>query len=99
MVELFPSVRQSLEKIAAERRAQNQQRMQTELDVPIDQFLAQGLMEAQSLLVLDLQKCTRCDACVNACSHAHHGVTRLIRYGLRFDQYLVAASCRQFRDP
>jgi CRP-like cAMP-binding protein/Fe-S-cluster-containing dehydrogenase component len=99
MVELFPSVRQSLEKIAAERRAQNQQRMQTELDVPIDQFLAQGLMEAQSLLVLDLQKCTRCDACVNACADAHDGVTRLIRDGLRFDQYLVATSCRQCRDP
>src|SRR6266404_427506 len=99
MVELFPSVRQSLEKIAAERRAQNQQRMQTELDVPIDQFLAQGLMEAQSLLVLDLQKYTRCDACVNACADAHDGVTRLIRDGLRFDQYLVATSCRQCRDP
>jgi len=49
--------------------------------------------------VLDLQKCTRCDACVNACADAHDGVTRLIRDGLRFDQYLVATSCRQCRDP
>src|SRR5260370_22546536 len=99
MVELFPSVRQSLDEIAAERRTQNQQRIQTELDVPIDQFLTAGVMEAQSLLVLDLQKCTRCDACVNACADAHDGVTRLIRDGLRFDQYLVATSCRQCRDP
>ena len=29
--------------------------------MPLDSFLAQGLMEAQSLLVLDLEKCTRCD--------------------------------------
>ena len=99
MVGLFPSVREGLEKIAAERRAQNHQRIQRELDVPLDQFLAQGLMEAQSLLVLDLQKCTRCDACVNACADAHDGVTRLIRDGLRFEQYLVATSCRQCRDP
>src|SRR5437899_8041370 len=56
-------------------------------------------MEAQSLLILDLQNCTRCDACVNACADAHDGVTRLVRDGLRFDQYLVATSCRQCRDP
>ena len=42
-------------------------------------------MEAQSLLVLDLEKCTRCDACVRACADAHDGVTRLIREGLRFE--------------
>ncbi len=56
-------------------------------------------MEAQSLLVLDLEKCTRCDQCVRACADAHDGVTRLIREGLRFDKYLVATSCRQCRDP
>ena len=99
MVERFPSVRQGLEAVAEERRAANQQRMQTVRSVPIDQFLSQGLMEAQSLLILDLQNCTRCDACVNACADAHDGVTRLVREGLRFDQYLVATSCRQCRDP
>ena len=99
MVERFPGVRQGLEAVAAERRAQNQQRMQMVHSVPIDQFLSQGLMEAQSLLILDLQNCTRCDACVNACADAHDGVTRLVREGLRFGQYLVATSCRQCRDP
>src|SRR5213080_2602617 len=99
MVARFPSVRTGLEAVAAERRAANQQRMQMVHNVPIDQFLWQGLMEAQSLLILDLQNCTRCDACVNACADAHDGITRLIRDGLRFDQYLVATSCRQCRDP
>ena len=99
MVERFPTVRHGLEAVAEERRAANAQRMQMTHSVPIDQFLSQGLMEAQSLLVLDLEKCTRCDACVNACADAHDGVTRLVRDGLRFDQYLVATSCRQCRDP
>ena len=99
MVSRFPSVRAGLEAIAAERSAANQQRMQMVHSVPIDQFLSQGLMEAQSLLILDLQNCTRCDACVNACADAHDGVTRLVRDGLRFDRYLVATSCRQCRDP
>ena len=99
MIERFPSVRQGLQAVATERLAQNHQRMKMVESVPIDQFLSQGLMEAQSLLILDLQKCTRCDACVNACADAHDGVTRLIRDGLRFDQFLVATSCRQCRDP
>src|SRR5579863_4781313 len=99
MVERFPSVRRGLEAVAEERRSANAQRMQMVHSVPIDHFLSQGLMEAQSLLVLDLQNCTRCDACVNACADAHDGVTRLVRDGLRFDHYLVATSCRQCRDP
>lgn len=99
MVERFPNVRRGLEAVAEERRSANTQRMQMVHSVPIDQFLSQGLMEAQSLLVLDLQNCTRCDACVNACADAHDGVTRLVRDGLRFDHYLVATSCRQCRDP
>ncbi len=99
MIERFPEVRRGLEAAAEERRAQNRQRMETVQGVPIDKFLSQGLMEAQSLLVLDLQNCTRCDACVNACADAHDGVTRLVREGLRFGQFLVATSCRQCRDP
>jgi len=99
MVERFPNVRVGLEAVAAERHAANAQRMQMVHSVPIEQFLSQGLMEAQSLLILDLQKCTRCDACVNACADAHDGVTRLVREGLRFENFLVATSCRQCRDP
>jgi CRP-like cAMP-binding protein/Fe-S-cluster-containing dehydrogenase component len=62
-------------------------------------FLGQGLANAQSLLVLDLEKCTRCDECTKACADAHEGVTRLIREGLRFDRFLVASSCRSCLDP
>lgn len=64
-----------------------------------DKFLEQGLFLAQSLLVLDLERCTRCDECTKACSDTHDGVTRLIRDGLRFDKYLVASSCRSCLDP
>ncbi|HEX6984437.1 MAG TPA: cyclic nucleotide-binding domain-containing protein [Planctomycetaceae bacterium] len=62
-------------------------------------FLEQGLVHARSLLVLDLEKCTRCDECTRACADAHDGTTRLIRDGLRFDKFLVASSCRACQDP
>ncbi len=99
MVEQFPEVRESLETSVRERQEQNRHRLATATSTPLDSFVTQGLMEAQSLLVMDLQRCTRCDACVRACADAHDGVTRLIREGQRFDKYLVATSCRHCRDP
>jgi CRP-like cAMP-binding protein/Fe-S-cluster-containing dehydrogenase component len=99
MLDRFPEIRRKLEAEAADHREQNRQRVTQVADVSVDQFLSQGLMEAQSLLILDLDRCTRCDQCVRACADAHDGVSRLIREGLRFDRYLVATSCRQCRDP
>jgi len=99
MLEHFPDVRARLEAVAKERFDENRQRLTQVQHLPVDQFLANGLMEAQSLLVLDLERCTRCDQCVRACADAHDGVSRLVREGLRFDKYLVATSCRQCRDP
>jgi CRP-like cAMP-binding protein/Fe-S-cluster-containing dehydrogenase component/ferredoxin len=99
MVERFPDVRRSLETLVQERQTQNQQRLDKATSMPLDNFLDRGLFEAQSLLVLDLERCTRCDNCVRACADAHDGVTRLVREGLRFDNFLVATSCRHCRDP
>jgi CRP-like cAMP-binding protein/Fe-S-cluster-containing dehydrogenase component/ferredoxin len=99
MMNDFPAIRQQLEGAAQTRLQQNLERLSAVRGTPLDEFLDQGLMEAQSLLILDLAKCTRCDACVRACADAHDGITRLVREGLRFDQFLVATSCRQCRDP
>jgi len=50
-------------------------------------------------LLIDLENCTRCDACVRACAQAHDGVSRLLRDGLRYEHFLVATACRSCRDP
>ncbi|MBV9340698.1 MAG: cyclic nucleotide-binding domain-containing protein [Acidobacteria bacterium] len=99
MLERFPEVHKGLVEIARQRIQENRTRVSSVENVPVDSFLAQGLMEAQSLLILDLERCTRCDQCVRACAEAHDGVSRLIRDGLRWDKYLVATSCRHCKDP
>jgi CRP-like cAMP-binding protein/Fe-S-cluster-containing hydrogenase component 2 len=99
MLQQFPDTRAQLEAVSAERLRENQARFQRVSTVPVDEFLRQGLMEAQNLLVLDLDRCTRCDQCVTACADSHGGVTRLIRDGLRLDRFLIATSCRHCRDP
>jgi CRP-like cAMP-binding protein/Fe-S-cluster-containing hydrogenase component 2 len=70
-----------------------------QLSSTLRQFTDQGLYNANRLLVLDLEACTRCDECTKACSDTHDGVTRLIREGLRIDKWLVASSCRSCSDP
>ena len=99
MTRQFPGVREKLADVGQERMQMNRETLVMLNSTPLDSFLKQGLMEAQSLLLLDLDACTRCDACVKACADAHDGVTRLVREGLRFDHYLVATSCRQCLDP
>jgi CRP-like cAMP-binding protein/Fe-S-cluster-containing hydrogenase component 2 len=99
MIDRFPDIRRALGEVAQTRAEENERQASRLLDVPLDEFLRQGLMEAQNLLLIDLDRCVRCDACVRACAEAHDGVTRLIRDGLRYDKYLVTTSCRQCRDP
>jgi Fe-S-cluster-containing hydrogenase component 2 len=65
----------------------------------LGEFTAAGLYQGQSLLVLDLNKCTRCQECVKACAASHQGVTRLILEGNRFADYLVPSACRSCHDP
>lgn len=67
--------------------------------VPMGGFCEQGLFNAQTLLVMDLESCTRCDECTRACSDTHGGIVRLIREGQRIDRFLVASSCRSCHDP
>ncbi len=99
MVSTFPAVRAQLEAVAREHEESNRLRLAQPSKVSLQQYVDQGLYEAQSLLVLDLEKCTRCDECVRACAQAHDGVSRLIRDGLRYEKYLVTTSCRSCRDP
>jgi Fe-S-cluster-containing hydrogenase component 2/CRP-like cAMP-binding protein len=69
-------------------------------DDRLGDFLGQGLYQSRKMLVLDLLSCTRCDECTRACADAHgDGHSRLLREGLRFGDFLVAASCRSCHQP
>lgn len=54
---------------------------------------------AESILVLDLDKCVRCLHCIEACAGLHDGVTRITHNGIRFKNILIPTSCRHCREP
>jgi Fe-S-cluster-containing hydrogenase component 2 len=65
----------------------------------LGKFLDQGLFQGQSLLLIHLNKCTRCEECVRACERTHGNVSRLSLAGSRFGHYLVPTACRSCYDP
>jgi len=100
MLAEYPDVAAEISEVASARREMDVQVLGRVQQASLTDFLEQGLIQGQDLLLLDLNKCTRCDECVKACVATHSdGVTRLIRDGLRFQNFLVATSCRACMDP
>lgn len=50
-------------------------------------------------MLIDLNRCTRCDDCVRACASTHGGNPRFIRHGETFDHWMVANACMHCADP
>ena len=65
----------------------------------LDFTLAKGITQANSVLVIDLEKCTRCDDCVRGCASTHGGTQRFVREGEVYDGFMVARSCYHCQDP
>ena len=65
----------------------------------VDVALERGLVQATSLLVIDLDRCTRCDDCVRGCAESHGGTARFVREGDRYRNLLVPKSCFHCQDP
>jgi CRP-like cAMP-binding protein/Pyruvate/2-oxoacid:ferredoxin oxidoreductase delta subunit len=101
LVREYPQVRDQLERTAVEREAfTSAAGRQIEARKVPRRVEDLGLLQGQGLLFIDLEKCTRCDQCVQACVASHDdGVTRLVREGPRFDKYLVPSRCRMCMDP
>jgi len=50
-------------------------------------------------MVIDLDRCTRCDDCVRGCASTHLGNPRFIRHGPTHGRYMFANACMHCADP
>lgn len=50
-------------------------------------------------MLIDLNRCTRCDDCVRACASTHDNNPRFIRHGHAFDGIQVTNACMHCADP
>lgn len=56
-------------------------------------------IKGTATMIIDLDRCVRCDACVEACAKGHSNNPRFIRHGRTFDHYMVANACMHCTDP
>lgn len=73
---------------------------EAELPTGLLEFIVQNrLNNGQQAMLIDLDRCTRCDDCVTACAKTHDGNPRFARVGPRYDRLQFAQACMHCLDP
>ncbi len=69
-------------------------------DSDLMEFLTENrLFNGTETMVIDLDRCTRCDDCVRACAATHDNNPRFLRHGPIHDRLMVAQACMHCADP
>ena len=64
------------------------------------EFLAEHrFLNGTKSMVIDMDRCTRCDDCVRACASTHDGNPRFLRHGPIIDNLMIANACMHCVDP
>lgn len=64
------------------------------------EFLTQNrFFNGTATMVIDLDRCTRCDDCVRACAATHDNNPRFLRHGPSVGRLMIANACMHCADP
>lgn len=106
LAEANPALRARVQQVVAERAVETRRRVEAapgEVQGQVQsspRYEELGLFQGQKLMLIDLDRCTRCGDCVRACVNTHDdGRTRLYLDGPRFGRFLVPLTCRECLDP
>mgnify|MGYP001161247608 CR=1 FL=1 len=70
------------------------------IDPGMLEFLVENrYINGTATMLIDMDRCVRCDECVTACARAHDNNPRFNRHGRRHDHYMVANACMHCMDP
>ncbi len=96
----YPHIQKSLWESSAQRvkEAGYSKRNVAESEF-LSTALETGLVEGNSVLVIDLDTCTRCDDCVRGCADTHGGLPRFVREGEKYQNFLITRACYHCQDP
>ena len=65
----------------------------------LEQLVEARFINGTSTMMIDLERCTRCDDCVRACAATHDGNPRFIRHGAQVGKFMIANACMHCVDP
>ena len=71
-----------------------------QVDAGLLEFLVENrFINGTQTMLINLDRCTRCDDCVHACATTHDNNPRFIRHGPQHDHIMVANACMHCVDP
>lgn len=89
--------------VAVERRTSawaTQAKALSEIDTDTLEILVEHrFIKGTATMLIDLDRCVRCDACVDACAKGHNNNPRFVRHGHTFNHFMVANACMHCTDP
>ena len=68
-------------------------------DALLEWAVGERFINGTQAMLIDLDRCVRCDDCVRACASTHGGNPRFVRHGRTFDHWMVANACMHCADP
>ena len=68
-------------------------------DASMEWAVEERFINGTKAMLIDLDRCTRCDDCVRACASTHGGSPRFARHGKTYDHWMVANACMHCADP
>jgi len=68
-------------------------------DALLEFAVEERFINATQAMLIDLDRCVRCDDCVRACASTHGGNPRFLRHGKTFDHWMVTNACMHCTDP
>jgi len=88
-IETTPTTPVSLEQATRQQTA----------DLVLELLVENRFINGTATMIINLDRCTRCDDCVRACAATHDNNPRFIRHGQQFGRYMVANACMHCADP
>jgi len=68
-------------------------------DALLEWAIAERFINGTRAMMIDLDRCVRCDDCVRACAETHGGNPRFVRHGKGHAHWMVANACMHCTDP
>ena len=104
--ELLPAFverRRELRPVPVDKRsgpAPGEPRAEGAIETGILEFMVENrYINGTATMLIDLDRCVHCDACVEACAVSHNNNPRFTRHGPRHRNIMVANACMHCADP